>query len=298
MNKYLLLVLAIVINLNCYSQDNKYLPVGDGEIVYHQNYILSYSEKHEQASWVAYELTASETNKQVHRSNNFRSDPSVETGSANLADYRGSGFDRGHLAPAADMSFSSQAMSESFFLSNMAPQTPTFNRGIWKDLESQFRNWARTYGKIYIVTGGIFTEPMGYIGRSNVSIPNKFYKIAFKQSELGYDAIAFILDNNSDKSPYLSHVVSIDDIEVLTGVDFFSQLPNDTEDGLESRISKSNWNFNVSNKNLNQYVKKGSKPQKIVSTDGRCCAITQKGTRCKRRAGSGSKYCWQHKKMH
>ena len=108
-------------------------------------------------SVVAYELTAQEVQGIVSRSDDFRADPEIITGSAALVDYRGSGYDRGHLAPAADMKWSEEAMSESFYMSNMSPQAPGFNRGIWKSLESRVRSWAVENGTVYVVTGGILS---------------------------------------------------------------------------------------------------------------------------------------------
>ena len=127
------------------------------QIIYHTGFTLSYNEAHEQASWVAYELTSNELIKKVNRSDNFKQDPKVETGSALLSDYVRSGYDRGHLAPAADMSWSQITMEESFYMSNISPQKPGFNRGIWKKLESYVRQWAYDNESIYVVTGGIPT---------------------------------------------------------------------------------------------------------------------------------------------
>ena len=126
------------------AQDDAYLPLSDSKLqVRHTTgFILAYSERHEQAAWVAYELTAGEVTGDVGRTDNFRSDGSITTGSASLSDYKGSGYDRGHLAPAGDMKWSRSAMSQSFFLSNMSPQLPAFNRGIWRSLESAVRGWA------------------------------------------------------------------------------------------------------------------------------------------------------------
>ena len=105
------------------------------------------AEEHEQPAWVIYRLTKQQAlTKAAKRDDNFKEDPSVPTGSATLADYRRSGYDRGHLAPAADMAYSRQTMEDSFFMSNMSPQRPAFNRGIWKDLEAQVRDFAISEG--------------------------------------------------------------------------------------------------------------------------------------------------------
>ena len=108
-----------------------------GQIIKHQYFTLSYSEPHEQAEWVYYKLTPQLINGTQSRTDNFRTDPMVTSGSAQLNDYKGSGFDRGHLCPAADMKINRDAMSETFYMSNMSPQHPSFNRGIWKKLKQQ-----------------------------------------------------------------------------------------------------------------------------------------------------------------
>ena len=131
--KKLITLLIFSFTANLLAQTPDLLPISTtGEIVKHKYYTLSYSEKNEQAEWVFYLLTKANSVGAVERGNNFRPDPSVPTGSASLLDYRNSGYDKGHLCPAADMSFNAQAMSETFYLSNMSPQVPSFNRGIWK----------------------------------------------------------------------------------------------------------------------------------------------------------------------
>ena len=147
---------------------------GDIPIIRHLGYEFQYSEKHEQAFWVAYELTKKETEKAFERTNEFIPDPSVSTGTATVGDYSKSGYDRGHLAPAADMGWSAQAMKESFYFSNMSPQEPGFNRGIWKKLEEQVRTWAKAYDSIYVVTGPVLKDGLVQLGPNGVSIP-KYY---------------------------------------------------------------------------------------------------------------------------
>ena len=133
------------------------------QIISHTAYTLKYSEQHEQASWVAYTLKSSHTSGTVGRTNDFREDYKVKTGSASLSDYKGSGYDRGHLAPAADFKWSSTAMSESFFMSNMSPQKPGFNRGIWKKLESRKLPWfSRSTSRIISQSSKRFLTRAGY----------------------------------------------------------------------------------------------------------------------------------------
>lgn len=213
----------------------------------HTFYALCYTEAHEQAAWVAYELTRSEALRSVvDRTDNFRNDAVVRTGSASLSDYRGSGYDRGHLAPAGDMAFSQTAMSESFYLSNMSPQEPSFNRGIWRSLESLVRDWAVAKGSLQVVTGGIFTSVKERIGRNRVSVPGSYYKILFDNNPSEPTMIAFVLPNRKGSQPLSQYVTSVDRVERLTGIDFFTTLPDDLEHRLEANTDLSAWNFQSS----------------------------------------------------
>ena len=299
MNKIRLVLLLQLVSFLGFSQDYKYLPTHTGKIIKHKNYILSYSEKYEQAQWVAYELAAKETSGLIKRDDNFRLDPVVKTGSANLNDYKGSGYDRGHLAPAADMGFSAVAMSESFYMSNMSPQRPSFNRGIWKKLETQVRNWAKAYDKIYVVTGAVLKPGLSIIGENRVAVPEKYYKIIFREKAGRSDMIAFLLANKKSTQSLSSFVVSVDYLEKLTGINFFPQLADGIENKLEAKRDIQNWQFGSSKRYSHTLVKAKSqtKTSKIKSYTGQCCGKTKNGSQCKRKASSGSRYCWQHKKQ-
>ena len=148
----------VLFGFSLFAQDLEIKPISGEQIVYRSGYSLSYNEDHEQANWVAYTLTAVHARGTVKRINDFRVDPEIKTGSASLSDYKGSGYDRGHLAAAADMKWSKKVLSESFYMSNMSPQNPSFNRGIWKRLENQMRQWALDEQKLHIVTGGVLIE--------------------------------------------------------------------------------------------------------------------------------------------
>ena len=151
--------------LSCFSSENKsqqtpnssvLLPSSANcdQIVTHKAYTLCYSEKNEQAKWVAYFLTKEMciTNA-VKRKDKFIPDPMVKTGSSEPADFKNSGYDRGHLCPAGDMNWSEQTMEESFYMSNMSPQLHEFNAGIWERLEKKVRSWAEQKGSVYVIDG-------------------------------------------------------------------------------------------------------------------------------------------------
>lgn len=206
-------------------------------IIDRPGYALGYSEYHEQAAWVIYIMTREEaTTKNAQRTNKFRSDPEIPTGSASPADYRRSGYDRGHLAPAADMAFSQQTMADSFFMSNMSPQKPAFNRGIWKDLEALVRQIAIKERKIVVVTGPILPkEKTLTIGTNRVTVPTHYYKVIFDLTP-PYKMIGFILPNEGSDKPLHSFAVTVDAVEKATGLDFFSKLPKQLQEKLESSI--------------------------------------------------------------
>ncbi|WPP49098.1 DNA/RNA non-specific endonuclease [Catalinimonas niigatensis] len=219
-----------------------YLPRSvNQQIIRHQYITLSYVEKHEQAEWVAYELTGREVQGIEERTDDFREDPMVKTGSATLEDYYRSGYDRGHLAPAGDMKFSEEAMSESFFMSNMSPQLPEFNRGIWRLLEEQVREWALENGKLFVVTGPVFNQRSRRIGDNKVSIPKAYYKVLLDYTEPEIKAIGFLLPNEGSDKDIFTFAVPIDSIEKVTQIDFFPALPEQEEVLLESEVEVSLW---------------------------------------------------------
>ena len=239
--KFRVAIFLLAINTLAYSESVDYLPVPTSDVVRHTYYTLSYNEKYEQANWVYYSLTDRMVEEGgSERSNKFKVDKLVSTGSAKSADYAKSGYDRGHLCPAADMDFDPIAMEESFLMSNISPQVPDFNRGIWKELESEVRNWAKKEHKIYVVTGPVFTENKGVIGLDNVLVPGSFFKIIYEDTDQP-KIIAFVFPNRKSDRPLTDFAVTIDKVEKLTGFDFFSQLPDELENKLESRVDLSGW---------------------------------------------------------
>ena len=217
------------------------------KLIQHAGYSFVYSEEHEQAKWIAYVLNNKELDGTFGRSDNFREDPSVSSGSASNLDYAKSGYDRGHLAPAADMKWSEKAMSESFYYSNMSPQLPAFNRGIWKKLEEKLRDWALENDSILIVTGPILPsnneKKLATIGPNSVAVPEYYYKAILDFKREKSKSIAFILPNKGSKMPLKSFVVTIDSLEKLSKIDFFYKLDDKIENNLESKIYKECWTW-------------------------------------------------------
>jgi len=206
----------------------------DDTIIKHRGYTLSYNSKYKQANWVAYLLTREETVKRFQRGEFFAPDPMIP-GTDFSIDYQKSGYDRGHLAPAADMGYSMETMVQSFFYSNMSPQLPRFNRGVWKKMEMQVRNWAVEYDSLYVVTGPIFDSVMPTIGPHHVAVPKAYYKVLLQKQNGNWVGIGFILPNSNTKVEFKEYVTSIDKVEEITGLDFFWGV----DDKLEIEIEKS-----------------------------------------------------------
>ncbi len=224
-----------------------------GKTYRHANYSLSYSEEDEQAEWVAYELTREEVNGKLDRKEGFDEDPTITTKSASPSDYQNSGYDRGHLAPAADMKFDETAMEECFYMSNVSPQVKEFNNGVWNDLEMQTRAWTHKYGTIYVVTGPVlpkdsknarkmYASERGKDYKTNVTVPTHFYKILFDFTKKGKEKmLAFVIPNQDTHMPFTTFVTSVDEVEKVTGIDFFTNLDEEVERRCESRSDLSKW---------------------------------------------------------
>ena len=207
-------------------------------------YALGYIEYHEQPAWVVYKLTRDEVMTKVSkRKNRFKEDPEIATGSACSEDYRQSGYDRGHLAPAADMAFSEQTMADSFFYSNMSPQHPKFNRGIWKKLEEQVRHFAVREEEVYVVTGPVLPkEKTITIGPNQVTVPTHYYKVVYDLTE-PKKMIGFIVPNTNVKADLKDFAVTVRQVEEQTGLDFFSLVPQPEQDRLETTINVDDWQW-------------------------------------------------------
>lgn len=231
-----------VFGVNTVSDSLYYLPISTtGEIVHHSTYTLSYREDHEQAQWVAYKLSADDLSDRKAKRPLFVQDPSVSTASAHWNNYKNSGYTKGHLLPAADRKGSAKAYNETFFTSNVAPQTQSFNSGIWNTLENKTRGWAKKYNYVYVVTGSVLSNNLKRIGKERVSVPEYFYKIILRREGSSYKMIAFLVPHFNFEKNIKNYVVTTDSIEALTGIDFFPFLEDTLEVALEQRIEPSAW---------------------------------------------------------
>ena len=225
--------------------DSSELPIYETEeqreLIIHKGYVLSYREVYEQSEFVMYVLNHG--NSKVSRTNDFKIDYSVSTKSATPQDYYKSGYDKGHLAPAADFSYSKELMSESFYMSNMSPQTPGLNRGPWKFLEEYFRSLSEKYDKVYIITGPVLgsddiSDSYKEIGENKVKIPYLFYKCGLFIKDNDYYMISFLMPNEIFSRNFEDYQCTTNDIESLVNMNFFSFIDDEIEEKLESNISQ------------------------------------------------------------
>lgn len=217
-------------------------PLLEEELIAYKGMTVSFNPSTHQPNWVAWELLASETDGENPRERNFMPDPDVE-GCATTADYRNSGYDRGHMAPAGDMKWSPESMRESFLLTNICPQAHDLNRGAWNKLEEKCRQRAVADSALIIVCGPIFTPGEGIerIGATGVAVPRRFFKVVLSPYADPPMAIGFIMPNGYVKGGMQACAVSVDSVESATGHDFFAALPDDIENRLESQCDFNRW---------------------------------------------------------
>ncbi|QWV95374.1 DNA/RNA non-specific endonuclease [Geomonas oryzisoli] len=219
------------------------VPGQSGDLLCRKGFLLSHDSQKKTPLWVVERMTRERLQAKLKRANNFRPDAELPKGQrAELSDYRGSGYDRGHMAPAADMAWDEQAMSESFYLSNMVPQAGEgMNRGIWAELEGKVRKWVEKRGELFIYSGPIYPKgAVKTIGRNQVAVPAALYKVILDPAR--HEALALIMPNQaleSDDMP--KYLVPVREVERQTGLDFFSTLPKDEQDRIETPVPPALW---------------------------------------------------------
>jgi endonuclease G len=255
------------------------------QLVEHCAMILSYNDKHEQPNWVTHVVTPDVRQGNLTRTNDFREDSLVKSGSATKDDYWDSGYDRGHIAPSADFRWSAQAISESYFYSNMSPQRPEFNRERWAELE----NWIReavlgSNEQIIVIAGPVLREGLPQLtqGPNKVSIPEYCYKVVLDIEGPDQKAIGFVLPNKSCPYPVISYAVSVDSIERLTGLKFFGNLSPELQVKLKKMADPTKWEQEVEAASMPDLPPMTNKqmPKNCVNTIDALYFLDQKITVC------------------
>lgn len=229
------------------NPNNIILPIAgkmDGVFIEHEGFSLLYDTKTMCPRWVAWELTAEETRGRVSRAGvDFKEDTNVPKEFQVASwDYNGGQYGRGHMCPAGDMKWSKEAMQDCHYMTNICPQNAELNKVWWEHLERACRTWARQDGSVQIVCGPVFSENPRHFGKKHrMAVPKGFYKVVLSQKKGREKAIGFYYTNDDAVQPMEDAVRSVDDIERMTGIDFFSSLPDEQEDKLEAMSDLRAW---------------------------------------------------------
>ena len=213
------------------------------QILHRKGYTVSYNNATRNPNWVAWHLTKSHTYGSAKRSGEvFTEDVSVSRPRATDADYYNSRYDRGHMCPAGDNKWDKEAMAQSFLFTNVCPQNHGLNKYEWNDLEMLCRDWAREYGAIDVVCGPVYSssDQQKTIGKNRVWVPDAFFKVVLCRQGKA-KAIGFLYRNEGKKQPMAEAVCTVDDVERLTGLDFFPELDDATENRIEATATLSDW---------------------------------------------------------
>lgn len=218
------------------------LPTRPEQILHRDHYTVSYNAETMQPNWVAWRLTKAHTYGNSPRPQNaFREDEEVPRPRATLADYHSRKWSRGHMCPAGDNKWDSEAMYETFLLTNICPQNFDMNDGVWNDIEMTCRKWARKYGEVFIVCGPLFTKSTHEtIGPNHIPVPEAFFKVVLAMGDTP-KAIGFLCRNAAITGTENQYVQSVDEVERITGMDFFPALNDDIEETIESRAHWKDW---------------------------------------------------------
>lgn len=229
----------------CHDTDGLEIPAygADEHVVVYDGFTSSYNHTTLIPDWVAYELLETELNGEYRtKSSNFSRDPDLEGRQASREDYSRSGWDRGHMAPKADMRWSSAAYWQSHYFTNICPQNHEFNAGDWNKLEKKVRKWAEQYGRVWVVCGPIFTtHEYGTIGAAAVHVPDQFFKALLVEDDGRYAAIAYVMPNYNRRRPLAEYACTVDSLESLIGRDLFPGLEDSVENAVEREIVWEYW---------------------------------------------------------
>ena len=211
------------------------------QIIRKTSYIVSYNKDTKTPNWVAWHLTAEHTDGPFKRLGNFHEEMDVPAPRVTAGDYRSSGWSRGHMCPAGDNKWSETAMYDSFNLVNVCPQYAKLNSGLWNSIEMDCRKWARKFGDVYIVCGPIFMNgEHETIGENDIFVPEAFFKVVLCLNGTP-KALGVVVRNDDVDRKNERYYNSVDQVEHITGIDFFPALPDELENSVESEVDMNLW---------------------------------------------------------
>ena len=200
------------------------------DIIRHLGYTASYNHGTLCPDWVAWELTKEEAGASMGGQYSFSRDPDVRFPKASREDYSNTGWDKGHMAPRADMRWSHKALEESYYFTNICPQDHSMNAGAWRRIEELTRSLAKRYGSVCVVCGPIYTTySHGTIGPANVMVPDRFFKALAVSTENGVKTVGFIVENNPQQKSPQHYAVTVDSVESVIRRNLFPHAPEEAE---------------------------------------------------------------------
>ena len=231
--------------MSCAQRDHIEIPAslkGKSEIVLtRKGYTVSYNVDNKIPNWVAWHLTSEHVDGKYKRTGGYQEDTDVPKPRATKEDYDSTRWSHGHMCPAADNKWDKRAMTESNLLTNICPQDRSLNSGLWNKIEQDCRKWAKKYGEVYIVCGPVLlNKEHETIGKNKIVVPEAFFKVILRMNPQP-SAIGFVVRNNEGKKKRDQFVNSVDDVERITGIDFFSALPDSIEDKVEAYANLEEW---------------------------------------------------------
>ncbi|MBK8817984.1 MAG: DNA/RNA non-specific endonuclease [Saprospiraceae bacterium] len=222
-----------------------YLPTSNGQVLHKKYYSLSYLPNKKCPEWVAYPMKKQYLKvRNIQHRLSFEADPELNSGGTSYYDYSGSGYERGHLVPAADMNFDMEGLKETYLFSNIVPQQRNCNLGVWRELEKQVRDWVYKYDELYIISGTVFSNNKKgkKIEKSGIFIPDYLFKVILIYKDDKKSMVGFLIPNSLSEKHLYEHVVEVDELEKMTGIDFFNLMLDDKiEEKLESETDLKNF---------------------------------------------------------
>ncbi len=296
------LLTAILLSASAHSQLplEFFLPAGapQGKIIRHTGYTLHYSPQYRQAAWTLVQLTRARAQGTVETPEDYRPDPEVTAGAVAPLDLQGTGFDRGMLVPPGNLRWSKTAAGEAYLMSNVSPMRPAFRRGLWAEFEKMTRAWAVANEEIYIVTGPVLKEGLSPAGKSGVPAPEQFFAAVLDNREPEIKAVGFVFPNGQSKKALLEYAVSVDEVERITGLNLFANLPDQMENAFEAVADTSRWSAGETVPG-GPFAAPGAPGQrklggKVFTPAVMCKGVTAEGKRCVRMTTNPNGYCWEH----
>ena len=277
--KTILVFIPILISIIANAQYFDFKPsLNGGALIKYSEFQISYDRKNKHSLWAAYLLTKDGIFGRTNRIETYTKDPDLDYEQQSIKSYAGVKYSKGHLVPSVDMKMSFRAMKQVNYFTSCTPQITTFRRGIWNQIEKQIRSWAQENEELMVVSGAFFKESTIRIGQG-VPVPTAYYKVVYDNVGPEKKMLAFYFPHDSTAVKDLqSYAITVDELETITGIDFFVNMADDLEFYFEARAKLDEWSF----------------LSFTTGTETKCTARIYNGSQCERPTKNSSGICWEH----